>query len=96
MTRTLKVLAVALSLLAVPVLADAAQRDYFDRGRVREEVRRQVRDAMREARQARFHASRDVRRAIAAERREMRRMADRIRRDVRQATRDLRGRYRWY
>jgi hypothetical protein len=96
MSRTLKVIVVALSLLAVPILADASPKDHFNRARLRAEIRRSVRDSMRDARLARIHAARDVSWALARERRDMRRLADRIRQDLRRATRDLSRRYRWH
>jgi hypothetical protein len=94
MTPRLKVVALSLSLLAVPALAAASQRTYYG-PRLRAEIRRDVRESIRQARMARFQAARDMRRALAMERRERQRMAVRMRRDLRRSMRGLDRRARW-
>src|SRR2546425_1383220 len=62
MTSTMKGSLVLVALLAAPSMVFAAQRDRFDSRRMQGEIRREVRDALRDARRTRWDAGRTIRR----------------------------------
>jgi len=78
-------------LLTVPGVSAAGQFDYGDRWRLRDEIRRTVREAIRGARREGGLARREALREASAARREALREASRMRRDaVRDAMRTRR------
>jgi len=85
MTRGLGLSLVAAALLLVPATASASDHWRFHNHRLRDEIRCEVRQAVRDAQRARFAARRDMYRAWAQDRHVVR---DQVRDAVRQARRD--------
>ena len=91
MTTLTKFSAALTMVLILPALAAAARRDPLDRSdamRLRTEIRREARDAVR-------RAHRDVRRARAEARREVARARREAHREAHRAMRELRHDRRW-
>jgi hypothetical protein len=82
MKLTAKLVLAAALVLSVPGVSAAGQWDYGDRMRLREEIRRTVRDAIRGAQREAGVARREAVREAMSARREALREASRIRRDA--------------
>jgi len=102
MQLTAKIALAAALLLSVPGVSAGGQFDYGDRWRLRDEIRRTVREAIRGAQREAGVARREAVREATAARREAIREASRMRRDaVREAMRARRDmlrhayRYHW-
>src|SRR2546425_7600370 len=85
MTSTVKASLFLVGLLAVPAVASGAQGRCFDDRRMSAEIRREVREAQRDARRMRWDASREVRRDVLRARLEARRTAREAVREARRA-----------
>jgi regulator of protease activity HflC (stomatin/prohibitin superfamily) len=97
MTTLAKLCAVLMLVLTLPALAVAAQRDpvdRFDAMRLRAEIRRDVRDAVRRARRDVWSARGDVWRARLEARREILRARREAYREAQRAVREAR-RHAW-
>jgi len=92
MRRGLGLSLVAAALLLVPSMASAADHLRQHRDHWRSDIRRNVHEAVREARRTRFAARRDVYRALAHDRWAARHAARSTMRDAHRAARELRRR----
>src|SRR5262249_26904251 len=94
MTSTARLSLLLLALLAVPAAASGAQWHRYDGWRIRDEFRRDVREAARAAARPALGARREIRAAVRAAQIEARCMAREAAREARLAAREARRLWR--
>ena len=90
MISTMKASLFLVGLLAVPAVASGAQGRCFDSRRMSAEIRREVREALRDARRMRWDAGRTIRGDVLRVRLEARQAAREAVREARRAAREAR------
>src|SRR5205823_3042061 len=88
MTRGLSLSLIAAALLLLPVAASASDHWQMHSRHLRDDIRREVREAVRGSQRTRFAARRDVYRAWARQRHDVRQAVRQAQRDARRARRE--------